>query len=441
MKDLVVGLVSALALALVVALVPGLTRPSLAAGVPYEVWVIDQADAARGGAKLYIYRGSQLESGQLMGDPEVVDLQAAATDVGDGPGVRSHLLTFNTAQTHALIANVTSGHVYFMRAADRKIVASIDVGEQAHAAYASPDDSFVMVANQNGKKLARIATDFGQDAFRWNPAEDLNLKALEDPGHPDNAPICPIVFTDGGKKAYVTLRGGGLYVVDAASTPMKVLQSYNKDQIAPGGCGGVAVGNKVYVNSGTATSSDLYVFDGTRDVLVRHIPFTPLGKDGHGMTLLGRYLWMGNRASGNIVVVDTATDTNVSILADPGAAPDIMEVSPNGDYVFVVLRGPNNLTGGPPAKGKTPGFVVYRVDAGGAGGAPALFVPLGDQSADSPNDPHALAVRRLAAEPAPAALPRTGDGLADTAMALAALAGALLAGVGAFLRRKGAPSP
>ena len=60
------------------------------------------------------------------------------------------------------------------------------------------------------------------------------------------------------------------------------------------------MGNKVYINSGTIASSDLYVFDGNTDSLMKHIPFSPLGKDGHGLMVVGKYLWMGNRASGNM---------------------------------------------------------------------------------------------------------------------------------------------
>lgn len=36
---------------------------------PYEVWTINQADAARGGAKLYIYRGEELEGTRYSGTP------------------------------------------------------------------------------------------------------------------------------------------------------------------------------------------------------------------------------------------------------------------------------------------------------------------------------------------------------------------------------------
>lgn len=359
--------------------------------VRYEVWTIDQADTSRGGARLYIYDGQQLASGRAI-TPEVIDLTAAATGVGDGPGVRPHMIDFNSRNTHAVIANVASGHVYVMRAADHRIVASIDVGEQAHHAEVSPDDASILVANQNGKRLARIRADFAAERFTYNRTDDLDLGALQDAGHPDNAPICPVLV---GRKAYVTLRGGGLYVVDYTSSPMRVLRSYTNTQVAPAGCGGVIVGNKVYINSGTAESSDLYVFDAATDTLVKSIHLTWTGSDGHGLVVTrdGRYLWMGNRGSSNIVVISTTVDALAGFITGFGTAPDIMALSPDGAFVFVALRGPNNLTGGPSAKGETPGVAAIAVQDGGRGGRRVAFAPIGDQTPASPNDPHVIAIR------------------------------------------------
>lgn len=413
---------------------------ALAQASPYEVWVVDQADAARGGAKLYIYPGATLGGSQLGAPPQVVDLEAAATGVGAGPGVRPHLLVFNSTHSHALLAYVASGHVAVIRAADRKVVASIDVGDQAHGAFATPDGSMIVVANQNGKKLARIAADFQKEQFSHNPADDLDLKVLEDARHPDNAPICPVLFPGGtaSKKAYVTLRGGGLFIVDVGVTPMKVLKSFTNQEVGPAGCGGFVLGNKVYVNSGTASFGAIYVFDATTDALVKTIATTSTGTDAHGMVLTGggRYLWMANRGDGdNIVVVDTTTDTIVGTSAAIGAGPDLMDISPAGDRVFVSMRGPNNLTGGPAAKGQTPGMAVLSVQDGGRGVASVFFAPIGDQSAASAVDPHALAVRRGGT--LPTTLPRTGEASVDRLAVVTALA-MLALGILAYRRRPAA---
>lgn len=381
-------------------LAAGLAVPARTAGQPtgYEVWAIDQADVGRGGARLYIYDGQRLEAGPTVGQAvapsQVVDLTAAAAGVGDGIGIRPHMVAFNSTHTHAIIANVATGHVYVMRAADRRIVASIDVGEQAHHAEASPDGSVILAANQNGKRLARIRADFAADRFTYNRADDLNLGAMEDPAHPDNAPICPLISSG---KAYVTVRGGGLYIVDYRSTPMRVIKEYGRTAVAPAGCGGVLVAGKVYMNSGTATSSDMYVLDPATDAMLKHIPLSWSGADGHGLVVTGggRYLWMGNRADHNIIVINTNRDASAGLITGVGAAPDIMALSPSGRRVYVALRGPNNLTGGPTAKGERPGVGIIEVTEDGRTGRRVGFLPIGDQTPASASDPHVVAVRTV----------------------------------------------
>ena len=359
----------------------------------YEVWVIDQANVPDGGDRLYIYT-----PGSWSEPRETYYLWELAQGVGDGAGTRPHLLTFNSSHSHAILANVASGHVYIIRAADRTVVASIDVGEQAHGALASPDDKQILVSNQNGKKLARIHADFATESFRYDASEDLNLGALENPNQPDNAPICPMMYIGGGSKVYVTVRGGGLYVVDTMSSPMSVLKEYPKDQVAAAGCGGIEHAGVVYVNSGSPTDGHIYLFDAKTDALLKTIPTAEYGSDAHGMALLGgRYLWMGHRGNGdNIVVLDTTTQEIVGQIADVGAAPDLLDVSPGGELVFATLRGPSALTGGPSAIGVTPGVSILFVDEGGRTGKRVGFIAIGDQGGTSKADPHGIAVRRLA---------------------------------------------
>ena len=395
-------------------------------GAPYELWVVDQANADVGGAKVYVYRGAQLSGSALTGAPEVIDLQAGATGVGDGPGVRPHLLLFNTRHTHGVLASVASGHVLFIRAADRKVTGSVDVGDQAHGAVPSDDDRIALVANQNGKKLARIRTDYAAERYVHEAEADLDLGALEDAEHPDNAPICPLMLVDGGRKAYVTVRGGGMYVVDTGATPMRVLRQYGRSQVAPAGCGGVVLGDKVYINSGAPASSDLYVFDARTDALLKHLPLTPYGTDGHGLSLVGggRYLWFANRGNGdNVVVIDTARDEVVNVLPDVGAAPDLMDLSP-GVAGSLPLRarlrrdvpGPGRDAGlRHPAPAEQPHRGPQRVGRGQRGrrdgiaengrtGSRLYSFPVGTETSDT----HALAVRLTALRPV--GFPGTGGG-------------------------------
>ncbi len=42
----------------------------------------------------------------------------------------------------------------------------------------------------------------------------------------------------------MTLRGGGLFVVDAKATPMAIVGEYDKTTVKGNGCGGVQVGER-----------------------------------------------------------------------------------------------------------------------------------------------------------------------------------------------------
>jgi hypothetical protein len=149
---------------------------------------------------------------------------------------------------------------------------------QAHAAFPAPDGSSILVANQNGKRLERIETDFETNTFFHNPAATLDLATCTGPsGHPCeradlrpiNWPICPIIDSS-SRYGFVTLRGGGLFVVDAKATPMTIVGEYDKLTVHGNGCGGVQVGRQMYINSGgspvNVSSNDphhpaLYGFD------------------------------------------------------------------------------------------------------------------------------------------------------------------------------------
>src|SRR3990172_1122395 len=201
----VVSLTLALVMASVITLVGRSAANDEAA---YEVWVVDQSDTtADGGGTLYIYRGDTL-TGQdaAIAVPEMIDLGGAARSLclaqtGTAPR-RPHIILFNAAHSHAVLAFVATGHVLFMDAATRAPVACLDVGVQAHAAFPSPDQTYVVVANQNKKLLQRINTNYATNTFTLDGAATLDLATCTTPNgiacqdatlRPDNAPICPVI--------------------------------------------------------------------------------------------------------------------------------------------------------------------------------------------------------------------------------------------------------
>ncbi len=397
----------------------------------HEVWTVDQSNSAgkATGGTLYVFDPQRLD------EPEKIDLggeaEALCLSKTTTAPVRPHMLLFNRSRSHAILANVASGHVVFFDAAKRKPVGCVDAGVQAHASVPSPDEKYALVANQNGKLLQRIRTDYKRNAYTLEDAATLDLATgttpsgapRQDPAlRPDNAPICTLIES-GGRFAFVTLRGGGLFVVDARATPMRIVAEYDKDAIHGNGCGGLEASGKMYVNSGGGTMANLSEFDVYAFPLHKFWklrqpapPNTPAAKlvlsldehehtDSHGATLarFGRYLWIADRMGNRMIVIDTWTDELANEIPLVGAlasdpAPDLMDASPRGDKVYVSLRGAIPLSGDPHAStGNTPGLCVIKVSKSGRSGRIESISRIANVDAAGVDraDPHALRVREL----------------------------------------------
>ena len=306
-----------------------------------------------------------------------------------------------------------------------------------HAALPTPDESYILVANQNGKLLQRINTDYATNTFALDHTATLNLATgmtpsgalKQDDGvqqvnvRPDTAPILALPDAT-STLAFVTLRGGGLFVVNLRTTPMEIVAEYTQATVQPAGLLAIQQDNTVYFNSGGGGGATL----GFQSILYRlpvdafsttpsTTPDTPAPvvvfdhthravKDSHGLVLTKheRYLWVADRAANLIVVIDTATDMVVNeislageVFTDP--APDLLGLSPSGNRVYVTLRGPNPLTGNNPqvnnAMGQTPGLGVIRVKRGGRSGILRAIFPISniDNNGTERADAHGVAVR------------------------------------------------
>jgi hypothetical protein len=256
------------------------TQTASGSGVgSYEVWAIDQSNSfgKTFGGTLYIWDGHALEQSTQAGSvaPERVDLSGAASALclaktGANP-VRPHMLAVNRSQTHAIVSFVASGHVLFLDAATRQPVecirTSIGAGgaRQVHFAIPSPDETYVSVANQNGKLFERINTNYATNTFILDAEATINLATCTTPNgvpceyalRPDNAPICPIIDAT-SQYTFMTLRGGGLFVVDSTATPMQIVGEYDTTTVAANGCLGAEVPGKMYIDSGGGTAANLF---------------------------------------------------------------------------------------------------------------------------------------------------------------------------------------
>jgi hypothetical protein len=411
---------------------------SISAESRYEIWTIDQSNSPGlgYGGTLYIYDGKDLERGHQAAEavPEKFDLAGAASllcvqKTGANP-VRPHMIAMNASNTHAIISFVASGHVLIVDAATRTPVDCIhtSVGStgarQVHFAIPSPDETYIAVANQNGKLFERIDTNYATNTFLLNTAATIDLATCTTPNgvpcqlvgvRPDNAPICPLVEST-SRFSFVTLRGGGLFVVDAKSTPMKIVAEYDNSTVRPNGCLGIQVGSKMYVDSGGGTAAQLfgahlYVFP------VSFLPVNPPNvptptivfstneaeSDAHGATLTnhGKHLWIADRGRNFIWAIDTGTDTVAGIIPLEGPVssdptPDLLVTSPNGSHVFMSLRGPVPLTADPHVStGSTPGVGVIKVLRNGVHGVfeAAARVSNMDAAGIERADVHAITIR------------------------------------------------
>jgi hypothetical protein len=404
----------------------------------HEVWAIDQSNSpglTYGGA-VHVFQ--RTPRGDAVVRHETIDFGAETAALCQAKTaslpVRPHMLFFNSTNTHAITSFVASGHVVILDARTRTPVDCIRTepgaggARQAHAAIPAPDDSYIIVANQNGKALERIRTDYRNNTFTLDTSAKLDLAGCTTPNglpceaallRPDNAPICPVIAGD-GTTIFVTLRGGGLFVVDGRSSPVSILAEYDMNTVHGNGCGGVEMRERMFLNSGGGTPSNLFEFDiydfPTTGYSPDNPPNTPPPglvfsdhadeRDAHGMvaTKNRRVLWAFDRGTNVVEVFEASSHAHLGTiaLATPGLTddptPDLADLSPDGRYVYVTLRGPNPLSGDPHVStGDTPGVAVLRVQEGGKRGEIVDIMRISNIDAGGVEraDPHGIRVRRL----------------------------------------------
>jgi hypothetical protein len=467
---------SALAAAILLAVAAG---PAQAGQRDYEVWLTDQNNTAgfsdtapRGthGGRVLIYDSADLDRrGGPVDDPEVLELPEIYATGGPNNAtganvVRPHMIAPSPDHRYMALAFVASGHVAIIEASTRRAVALFRTSpgaggaRQAHAAFWTRDGRALIVANQNGKLLERIDHDPATGSFTHTTAATLDLANCVTPnGHPcqtatpvndsdpaylgpnnrpDNAPICPVMSSD--DKAYTTLRGGGMLVVDVTRTPMAIVGEYGTSAVGRDGCGGRQRGEVVYLNSGSGTpvtnpsGFSLYeilnTFPGAPAFMAPNAPpatnfFTAPGADGHDahgmvMTRNDRFLWQFDRLANEAQVFDpkSSPPTHVGTvdLATPGLStdptPDIVERSPKGNRIYVALRGPLPQTGAHASAGNTPGLGIVTLRGNGRTGALTHVLRTTNVSpgGQEESDPHGLTIRMTGPRgPAPIATGRT----------------------------------
>ena len=409
---------------------------------PYEVWLVDQSNSfgRTYGGTLYVYDSDDLngEDAASAAPSDVVAFDGALAELcfantGVNP-VRPHMIVFNSTDSHGILSFVGSGHVVLFDGPTHEPIACFRTeagaggARQAHAAFPTADDEYIVVANQNGKLLERIRTDYATGTFVQEPAATLDLAGCTTPHgvpcqaaaiRPDNAPICPVPLPNG--QVVVTLRGGGMFVVDPTTTPMSIVAEYDMDHVSGNGCGGTIVQDTLFITSGGGTPANLYTYEvyalPTSGYAATNPVNTPAPatvdsddadhRDAHGVTpargAAAEYLWVADRGLGLVTAYDAVTFDLVDEIEfndghdDPNKiTPDLLDISPSGNRVFASLRGPTPLTGDPHVStGTAPGLGIFRVTQNGASGELHAVVPISNINAGGVEtaDGHGVQVR------------------------------------------------
>jgi hypothetical protein len=219
----------------------------------------------------------------------------------------------------------------------------------------------------------------------------------------------------------VTLRGGGLFVVDPTTSPMSIVAEYDADHVSGNGCGGTIVGDKLFITSGGGTASNLYTYEVYAFPLDGYSAENPVntpapvtvdsddaeGRDAHGVTPARgpspRFLWVADRGLGKITTYRASNfDLENEIVISDGPddpeklTPDLLAINPRGNRVFASLRGPNPLSGDSHVSiGSQPGLGIFQVTEGGKNGTLKAVIPITniDGGGVERGDAHGIATR------------------------------------------------
>jgi hypothetical protein len=480
----------------------GLAVAGAAQAGQYEVWVSDQtnsagisatADTGTHGGFIRIYDKTDIDSMNPTNNPVVIDVATWANGTG-GNVVRLHGMLPSPNHNYMNVNFVGSGHAAIVDGRTRTPVAlfrstGTTTGRQNHMSFWSPDGRYLLIANQNGKLLERVnvtwdtnndnivsavfdksatldlAGDLTSRVTAGAVADTANYPIASVSGsyatqststpngapkeaagvRPNNAVICPIAVSD-NQHAFVTLAGGGMFVVDYTVTPMAIVAEYDVATIPAAGCGGIEAGGFVHIDEGTSAASPtlsrffVYRFplsypsapffnppntpaplavysdpDNLKNCATDPTCAAPANRDAHGMAASkhGRYLWQFDRIRNNVDVLDVANFPTLANRVDLTASgvcgttlgatgsndptPDLLDIAPEGNRMFVALRGPFPLTISHAAAGSCPGLGIIKVTQGGKQGELIAVLPTFQSNyAGTKNisDPHGAAVRR-----------------------------------------------
>ncbi len=330
----------------------------------YEIWALD-----RGTDTGYVYE---------PGVEEDAFEEADSIDFAAHDGGAPHAIGFTSDYEHAAVACTAGARTLLVQTEDRRVVGSVETGPGSGFAAFTPDDEYAVVDVVGEGAIKRIAVDFKAEEFGIDGEivlTDSEVIREHDGDFSNSSPVCH-QHTEGGYSYHAlgpSYRDGGLVVVDHEE--FSVIKAFHGEEDGvPTNAGTMPhyEKSKFYLTAGRPSGSegseegvgDYYVLD-TGDHESIESGFTE-GIDAHDLRFTpdGEELWMLNRETGDGIVLDPETDEAIAEVADYGPAPDVMWSSPDGEYVFVSLRGPEQASGAThPVAGDTPGINAIDVES------------------------------------------------------------------------------
>ena len=279
-------------------------------------------------------------------------------------------------------AKRNTNNITVIQSNNRKIVATIPAGPATHMVVSSPTGTEAFAANAGGESVIEILTNLKDR--RFSPGRSFKIKGKKGS---KSHPVC-LAFSANGSKLYVTNAGdpkgnpttSGFLAVLSTATGREISRISNLGSEACGLARSRDGGKIFFTNGGKA--NQVVMLDTKTDRIIKQIPTG--GQDPHGLMLIpgGHQIWITNRMSKNATVLSTTTGTHYKTFFNIGDKPDLMAFSPDGEKVFITLRG-DTVTPMPEAKGGSePGFVILDTQTGRV----LSKIPL-------EGDPHGIAVR------------------------------------------------
>lgn len=349
-------------------------------GTAYEIWSLDQ-----GTHHLHVHDAA-------LEEVHAADLSAHAVTA-------PHMIDFTSDHAYAFVAGLTSGNVAVIRTEDREVLGVVETGHMTHMASVAPDDRTVLAAVMGHEdpwdgELVELRFEPGAGTVevgrRFRIAEDPMFAERRSEFN-RSSPVC-MDYTSDGRYAYVTLGpalgDGGLVVLDMEAWALAAVHPPSEVRA---NCGTLRspTGDHMFVNGGSGTVGVWYVLDARAHQVVHEAESR--GMDAHGVWAApdGREVWMLNRVTGNLIIIDPASFEVVDEIEYLGRAPDIIAMAPDSDRAFITLRGPNPVTAAHVAVGDTPGFAVVDIPN-------RTVLDVVQPAADNPaSDFHGIGVRAI----------------------------------------------